>query len=379
MKVLGLIVEYNPFHNGHIYHIQKAKELVQPDVTIAIMSGNFVQRGEPAIIDKWQRANIANTYGIDLVVELPFVYASQSADYFAAGALSILNALQVTDVVFGSESGDINVFMEIAQATIERHDEYDTLVNEAMRQGNRYADACNQALSILLNQTISTPNDLLGLAYVKEVVKHQYPITLHCIHRTNDFHSQKIAKISSATAIRTALKKQIDVSTCLPDASTYTNPLHNLDDYYPLLRYKLLTTSPTQLKQLHLVEEGLENLMVQKIMCSNSMEEFIMSLTSKRYTRGRIQRMLIHVLMNNTKEEIQQALQVDYIRVLKMNDIGRKYLAQIKKHCIFTIVTTFSKYQHPALSLEYKATKLYACLSEQPNLDIENEYKKIPI
>lgn len=379
MKVLGLIVEYNPFHNGHIYHIQKAKELLQPDVTIAIMSGNFVQRGEPAIVNKWKRANIASQYGIDLVVELPFVYASQSADYFAAGAINILHACQVTDLVFGSECGDINVFKNIAQATIEHQEEYDSLVKESMHQGKRYADACNQALSLLLGQTIRTPNDLLGLAYVKEVLKHQYPMNLHCILRTNDFHSQEIENISSATALRLALKQDINVSNCLPKDVLYKEDIHSLEQFYPILRYKLLTSSPVKLKQLHLVEEGLENLMIQKITQTATMEDFVTSLTSKRYTRGRIQRMLIHVLMDNTKEEIQQAMAIDYIRILKMNEVGRKYLSFLKKYCLYTIVTTFSKYHHPALSLEYKATKLYSCISTDPIIEIENEYKKIPI
>lgn len=124
VTVLGLIVEYNPFHNGHIYHIQKAKELINPDYTIAVMSSSFVQRGEPAIMDKWTRSKIAVENGIDLVIELPFVYACQSADYFAKGAIDLLNAVGVTDLCFGSEEGHIETFISIASTIKNNNTEY---------------------------------------------------------------------------------------------------------------------------------------------------------------------------------------------------------------------------------------------------------------
>ncbi|UTY38410.1 nucleotidyltransferase family protein [Allocoprobacillus halotolerans] len=135
MKILGLIVEYNPFHNGHIYHIQKAQSLDQFDYTIAIMSSSFVQRGEPAIIDKWKRSQIAIEYGIDLVIELPFVYACQSADYFAKGAIELLAKIGVTDICFGSENGEISTFIEIAQTLFEHQESYDDYVQQAMKKG----------------------------------------------------------------------------------------------------------------------------------------------------------------------------------------------------------------------------------------------------
>lgn len=379
MKVLGLIVEYNPFHNGHIYHINKAKELINPDITIVVMSGNFVQRGEPAIIDKWSRASVAINHGIDLVVELPFVYATQSADYFARGAIKLLNALQVTDIVFGSEQGDINQFIEIAGAIKNNQHQYDQLINEYMQQGIRYPDACNKALSTLLNKSVTTPNDLLGLSYVKEVINNNYDINMHCIKRTNDFHSIELQAISSATSLRHAFKNNIDVSNSLPNIELYNNELFYLNDYFKLLKYKILTTSLTELKNIHLVEEGQENLLKQMIVTINTMDEFINCISSKRYTRSRIQRMIIYILMNVSKTEIKDALDIDYLRILKMNDTGQSYLNKIKKDCIFKIVTNFSSYRHPALDLEFKATMLYSCLSKHPNRIIESEYKNIPV
>ena len=377
MKVLGLIVEYNPLHQGHLYHINKAKQLIKPDVTIVIMSGHFVQRGEPAISNKWTRAGVAIKNGIDLVIELPFVYSVQSADYFAQGAIELLAKLKVTDIVFGSECGNINIFKDIAFTIKNNQKNYDNLVKKQMNQGLRYPDACNQALSILMNKTVTTPNDLLGLAYVKEVINHNYPIELHCIKRTNDFHSLDIESISSASAIRHALKNKIDISNQFCNYEDYQE-FYFFDDFYPFLRYKILTTDAPTLKHLHLVDEGIENLLKEKVVITNHMDELITSLTSKRYTRSRIQRMLIHILMNNSKEDIAEAMQIDYIRVLKMNNVGQAYLNKIKKSCEYKLVTNFSSYHHPALELEFRATKLLSCLSKNPNQLISLEYKSIP-
>lgn len=378
MKVLGLVVEYNPFHQGHLYHLQKARELVCPDVVIVIMSGNFVQRGEVAISDKWTRANVAIKNGVDLVIELPFVYAVQSADYFAGGAIELLAKIGITDLVFGSEDGNISKFIEIAETIKDNHDKYDELVKTQMQLGLRYPDACNQALSILMNKTVTTPNDLLGLAYVKEVINHNYPIELHCIKRTNDFHSLEVETISSASAIRHALKNKQDIANQFCNYDDY-HEFYFFDDLFPYLRFKLLTTSTDELKKLHLVDEGIENLLKDKINNCNNMNDFVTSLTSKRYTRSRIQRMLIHILINNSKDSIRDAMKINYLRILKMNQTGQNYLNTIKKRCDYKLVTNFSSYHHPALELEFKAVKLMSCLSKQPQALIEAEYKTIPI
>lgn len=377
MKILGLIVEYNPFHQGHLYHLNKAKKLINPDVTVIVMSSHFVQRGEPAISDKWTRANVAIKNGIDLVVELPFVYSVQSADYFARGAIDILHKLNVTDIVFGSETGNIEIFENIALTIKNNQNDYDKLVKKYMASGLRYPDACNKALTLLMNKSVTTPNDLLGLAYVKEVINNDYQINLHCIKRTNDFHSLEIKNICSASAIRNAIKNKIDISNQFCNYEDY-NEFYFIDNLFPFLRYRLLTITKNELKNLHLVDEGIENLLIDKITNCSNIEEFISILTSKRYTRSRIQRMLIHILMNNSKREIVTAMNIDYIRVLKMNDTGQKYLNKIKKYCPYKIITNFSSYHHPALDIEFKATKLLSCLSIKPNRLIELEYKSIP-
>lgn len=378
MKVLGIIVEYNPFHYGHQYHIQKAKEMIQCDYTIAIMSSSFVQRGEPAIIDKWKRSQLAIEFGVDLVIELPFVYSCQSADYFAMGAIDLLHAIGVTDICFGSEDGHIDTFIEIAHAIFKDQKEYDLVVQKAMKDGLRYPDACNQALKQIMGKEVRTPNDLLGLSYVKEIISHQYPITPHCFQRTNDYHDTQLKHIASATAIRQAIFQQIDYQHSLPHPELYDREVYSLDDFYPYLTYRLLTIDKHELHNIHLVDEGLENLLIQHIQKAHSMSEFINAVSSKRYTKPRIQRMLIHILMNNSKSSIQEAMHIDYLRILAMNESGREYLSHIKKQCPYTIVTNISRYQHPALDIEIKATKLLSLLSPQKEEFIKKEYSHIP-
>lgn len=375
MKILGIVVEYNPFHTGHLYHLEKAKEIVQPDLTIAIMSGNYVQRGEVAIIDKFKRSELAIKYGVDLVIELPFVYVSQSADYFCKGAIDLLYHIGVTDLVFGSECGTIETFKEIAYAIEKQPDTYNQYVRDAMNQGLRYPDACNQALSQLLGKSIVTPNDLLGLGYVKEVIFNHYPINLHCIERSNDYHETTLNKVASATALRKALFNHEDVHEYLFDMSYYTK-LYKQSDFFSYLKYQIIIQDENSLKKLHLVDEGIENLLKKVIYQVNCYDELVSTLTSKRYTKTRIQRMLLHILLNNTKQEIQNALSVDYLHILKMNQKGQAYLHQIKKICDYKIITNLSTYKHPALDLEIKTSKFLAL---QDASILEQEFKNIPI
>lgn len=375
MKILGIVVEYNPFHTGHLYHLEKAKEIVQPDLTIAIMSGNYVQRGEVAIIDKFKRSELAIKYGVDLVIELPFVYVSQSADYFCKGAIDLLYHIGVTDLVFGSECGTIETFKEIAYAIEKQPDTYNQYVRDAMNQGLRYPDACNQALSQLLGKSIVTPNDLLGFGYVKEVIFNHYPINLHCIERSNDYHETTLNKVASATALRKALFNYEDVHEYLFDMSYYTK-LYKQSDFFSYLKYQIIIQDENSLKKLHLVDEGIENLLKKVIYQVNCYDELVSTLTSKRYTKTRIQRMLLHILLNNTKQEIQNALSVDYLHILKMNQKGQAYLHQIKKICDYKIITNLSTYKHPALDLEIKTSKFLAL---QDDSILEQEFKNIPI
>lgn len=374
MKVLGIVAEYNPFHTGHLYHIEQAKQLIQPDLTIIVMSPSFVQRGEPAIIDKYTRARIAIENGADIVIELPLVYAVESADYFAKGAITLLKEMGVTDLCFGSEEGCIDTFIEIAKAIEEHQDDYDALIKAAMKQGLRYPDACNQSLSTLLNKEIRTPNDLLGLSYVKEVIHSHYAIKLHCIKRTNDYHSNDIEAISSATALRMALKEGTDVSALLPGYPYYKDDyFYDLEDFFPYLRYAILFNQ--HLEKIHMVDEGLENLLKTSILSCQSVEELINALTSKRYTRSRISRMLIHILLHNTKQEIQKAMQIDYIRLLAFSKQGQSYVRYAKTQTDYAIISNITRHQALALDIEMRGAKVLSLVERDA---YKKEYATIP-
>lgn len=362
MRILGLIVEYNPFHQGHLHHINQAKAIVKPDLTVAIMSGNFVQRGEPAIISKFDRANIAVNHGCDLVVELPLVCAVQSANHFAQGAIRLLNEMQVTDIVFGSESGDIEMFKDIA-TNLQDSDEYHDLVKELLKTGISYSDACNQALQKLDMPSIASPNDLLGLAYTKEVVNNYPHINLHCIKRSNSYHEKTIAPIPSATSLRLGLYEKKDLEKILISPEHFCLDLFYLENLFPLLKYNLITRSPAKLAQIHLVDEGIENLMRKNIMACHSMHDFVNTLTSKRYSRSRIQRTIIHILLNNTRKDVSAALKLDYLRILKANSSGFSYLKKLRELTSYRIITNFSSHSHPSLEIELKGAALLSMIS----------------
>lgn len=376
MKVTGIIVEYNPFHNGHIYHLKQARLQTKCDILIAVMSSSFNQRGEPCIIDKWTRAKLALEYGVDLIIELPFNYASQSADYFAYGALKILNALHIDTLFYGSENNDNQNLIEIAKCIYNNEEKYNTYVKEFLNQGNRYPNSCNQALSKLMNKEVKLPNDLLALSYIKEIIKNDYPITPNSLQRTNSFHSLDTdATILSASSIRHALKKHQDVSHALPGYQELKENAVFIDDYFDLLQHTILTNP--HLEKIHLVEEGFEQLLKKHIFTCSSMDELINQLTSKRYTRARIQRTLLSILINNT----HGLYPIDYIRVLGMNEKGQHYLHDIKKTCSLPIITNFSSIKSPLLDFEFQATKLYSLLLpiNKRQTFIEKEYKSKPL
>lgn len=374
MRILGIVAEYNPFHKGHLYHLKQAQEIIKPDITIVVMSGSFVQRGEVAIVDKWIRSQIAVECGVDLVVELPTVYTLESADYFAKSSIALLHLLGVTDIVFGSETGDIPQFIDIAHTIKNHNKEYNTLVKEAMQKGLRYPDACNQALSTLMHKEVRTPNDLLGLAYTKEVIFNNYPIQLHAIKRTSNYHSETIETFASATALRKALKENKDVSDQLPGYIYYKDrTILDMNAFFPYLKYNILMND--QLANIHLVDEGIENLLKASIQKAKTINELIDLLSSKRYTRSRIARMLSHILLSNTKDEVIRAMHFSQIRPLAFSKEGAHYLRQIKKSCPLPITTKILDKKDPMYHIETKATNLIGLVDQEL---VEKEKKSIP-
>ena len=200
METVGIIAEYNPFHNGHLYHLEKIKELYPSATIVLVMAGNYTERGDVAIVDKWQRTKMALSAGIDLVVELPFPFATQSADFFAYGATTILEKLKVGHLVFGSESNDIETIKKIAKEQIN-NPMFEKLVKYYSKLGNNYPTALSLSLKDLIGEELKAPNDLLGISYLKSIIKNNYNIEAHCIKRTNNYLNKELEELSSSTAI----------------------------------------------------------------------------------------------------------------------------------------------------------------------------------
>lgn len=362
MANIGIICEYNPFHNGHLYHINKIKEMFKDSTLILVMSGNFTQRGIPSILNKKEKTLIAKQYGIDLIVELPFIYATESADIFANAAITILNQLKVDYIVFGSESNDIENLINIAN--IQLNDKgFDKKVKNYLSEGINYPTAISKALKDKVN-IVNTPNDLLAISYIKSIIKNNYTIEPISIQRTNDFHSKELENnIVSATAIREALYNNKDISNYVPkEVSKLLKNKSNID-YFNYLKYKIISEG-TNIKKYLTVDEGIENRILKVIDSCNTLEELIKKVKTKRYTYNKLSRMFIHILCSLTKEEVIKNKDIKYIRLLGFNDKGRKYLNKIKKDINIPLITT-PKYYNELLAIENRIDKIYDLITVQ--------------
>ena len=364
MKI-GIIAEFNPLHNGHLYLINKIKEKYEDASIILVLSGNYTQRGIPSIIDKWKKTELSLKLGIDLVVELPFPFSTQSADYFAYGATTILNYLKVDKLVFGSESNDIKVLEKIVDA--QKDDKFNTLVKLYCKSGYNYPTALSLSLEELTNEKITTPNDLLGISYIKAIKENNYNIEVETIKRTNDYHKEELEEdISSATSIRKALKEGIDISNQVPKIELdYLNELHYIDDYFNIIKYKIITEDDLSIYQT--VDKEIIKKLKKEILNSNNIDEFIKRIKTKRYTYNKISRMLLHILTNFTKEKAKLFNDISYIRILGFNNTGRTILNNIKKDIDIPIISKITKEKDPMLEYELEVDKIYYLKSTYTN------------
>ena len=361
---VGIIAEYNPFHNGHKYHLEKVKEMFKEETIILVMPGNFVQRGEPAIIDKWERTNIAIEEGIDLVVELPFPFATQSADYYSYGAITLLNHLKVDKLVFGSECNNIKDLEAIVDCELKNKD-FDQLVKFYGKCGYNYPTSLSLTLKELTNKEIKTPNDILGITYIKTIKKEKYKITPYLIKRTNSYHEKELQKeISSATAIRKAIIEKKNIDNQIPiSTKKRLKKIHQKEDYFPFLKYKIITEE--NLTQYLGVDQGLQNSLKKEIEQVQSIQELIEKCKRKRNTQSNISRALLHILCNYTKEENKKFQEITYIRLLGMNQKGKKYLNQIKKEITIPIISKITREKDLMLEKELQTTKIYTILEKE--------------
>lgn len=392
MNILGLITEYNPFHYGHKYHLEESLSKTNSDYSVAVMSGSFVQRGEPSFIDKWTKAKMAVDNGLDLVLELPFIYSSQSAELFALGAVKLLNALNIVDYLsFGSEAGDLKPLKTISKVLLEEPDEFKASLTYNLSLGYSFPVSRSLALEMFLKDDplsfkydfksiLKQSNNILGIEYIKALANTKSDIKAITIKRKGSDYKDKNmgSNFSSATAIRnTILNIDIEASKdfiplesfrLLEEHALKYGKFNTLENYSNLIRYLFLTTDRETLKTVFDIDEGLENRIIKFIEKSNSIQEIISNISTKRYPSTRIQRIFTHLLLDLNESELKElySYEPQYIRVLAANQKGLHLLNKIKKESNLKIITKFSNYKKynneiidKFLYFETKATDIY--------------------
>lgn len=416
MKVLGVVTEYNPFHNGHKYHIEKSKEITGCQATIAVMSGHFLQRGEPALLDKWRRGEMAIHSGVDLVIEIPTVYACSTAEFFSYGSLQLLNGTGiVTDLSFGSEHGELPLLQHIAEILVKSPKKYEHYLKTALDKGCLFPVARSKALGLYINEeksfdqaragelekVLKSPNNILAIEYLKNIIRTKSPIKPHTIQRISaSYHDRSIqGSIASATAIREHLRSGKDIGILagvLPGASYNllesairegAAPIftHHFQD---ILLALLRRSAPRDLQSIFDVKEGIENRLYEGGKRSSSMEELLESVKTKRYTYTRIQRILMHLLLDLRREDLLRYNQKGgpkYLRILAFNDRGRSLLKKMKKESTLPIITNLKHYQPESpleksmLEYDLRATDLFTLAMTNSGVKTHDlEYKKRP-
>jgi len=343
VRATGIIAEYNPMHNGHIRHLEKAREAGKADFVVAVMSGDFTQRGEPAIFDKWVRAEMAVNAGIDLAVELPFVYACGSAEYFAEGGVKVLRSLGVIDsLCFGTEEKDLSKLKELAALFSEEPDEYKKALKKHLDLGLSYPKARQLAVNEIMEcgNILNKPNNILALEYLK-ALKGMDDIKPISVYRNKTKHGDSAidGDEASGSAVRAALlsgnfeKAYKAVPETTADMIEHNSGLMadpSSDTYYNMLRSEIMRRKPEDLARIFSMEEGIENRIIRYARSSEDLETLIRHVKSKRYTDTALRRLMVHVLTGFEKCDLHSVQ--PYVRVLGFNENGAKLLKHIKTH-----------------------------------------------
>ncbi|MBR3673107.1 MAG: nucleotidyltransferase [Clostridia bacterium] len=374
-EVLGIVAEYNPFHNGHLYHIQKTKEQTGAKYVVCVMSGNFVQRGNTSIVDKWTKTQMALANGVDLVLELPTVYSVSSAENFAQGAVKILENLGIVDTIsFGTETDDFAALNNIANILAEEPREYTTFLKEGLKQGESFPKAREEALIKYINDDkryndiLKSPNNILGIEYLKALKKLKSNITPVAIKREKVYYNDDfiVDDLASATAIRKLMMNKdfaglikVVPRSCyeiLTKEHEVGNVVYDLQRYEKEILYTLRRMTIDEIAELPDVTEGLEHSIKNAANYCNNINDFINIVKTRRYTQTRIQRILIFALLGITKKDIQSAKKVvPYARVLGFNQKGKMLLSGIsQKNPKMEVVTSVKRFLDNNSNKTYK-------------------------
>lgn len=373
MKVLGVVLELNPFHNGHKYFLSKAQEEIKPDITIAIMSGNFSMRGEVMVMDKWTRAQLLLQHNVDIVLELPYLSTVNSADYFSYNAINTLCQFRINNIAFGVELDDLYKLQKI-KAIIDS-DIYQESIKKYLSKGLSYSASSYKAIQEITNEediikNCTLPNNTLAIGYLKAIEELNPIINPTLIKRIdNNYYDEDIThdKINSATALRRLIAEGIDISKYTPDINyNYFHPQKTNENLLFLLKYLFSVFKSKDFTNIYGVSEGIENRINSFIHDAQSFDDLIKNIKTKRYPPNRIKRLLLHILLQTPKE--YENKYHHYLRILSMNEKGVNYLNSLPKEIKKQIITSFKNQDHYLVDMELKASKLYSLLVGVPNL-----------
>lgn len=378
-KVLGIVAEYNPFHNGHFYHMQESKKITEADSCICVISGNFTQRGEPSIVNKWAKTYMALCCGADLVIELPTIYSISSAENFASGAIKIFDSLKiVTDISFGAECNDLATLNNIANVFYSEPANYKTILNHELKRGLSYPMARENAVLMYLNDikryanVLSNSNNILAIEYLKALKQQKSMIQPNIVPRKNVYYNdQKIVDdFASATAIRKLMlnREYAEVRKVVP-RSTYqiigeeykkNHIILGIKKYEKEIIYALRVMPIEEIQNLPDVNEGLEFAIKKAVSETNDIEELIEKVKSKRYTQTRIQRILLYVLLGITKKDMEDSKKmVPYVRVLGFNSRGKILISEImNQNPKLNMITSVGKYVNKKMPKNKQLTRM---------------------
>ena len=363
MQIIGIVTEYNPFHNGHLYQIQKIKEMYPDSVIIVAMSGNYTMRGEISVLDKWNKTNIAINNGIDIVLEIPFIYSNQSSDIFSYAALKMLNEFKIEKLVFGSETNNIDLLSLASSVQIDNK-KFDSLVKDYMSKGYNYPSSIGKSIYELTGIKIKESNDILGVSYIKEILKNKYNIKPISIKRTNNFKTNtKKSNIISAYEIREFLNKNESIKEYVPNNVTPYIKKVDYEKLFNLIKYKVISEK-NSLSKYHLIDEGIENRIYEGVIKCDNYDDLVKYISNKRVTINKVNRILINIFVGLTKEEASNK-ELSYIKILGLSKNGKKYYSKIKKDINIKVCNKFEK---DIMNTELKASYLYSIITNDKSI-----------
>lgn len=384
-KVLGIIVEFNPLHNGHLYFIEEAQKKIQPDVTIAVMSSSFTMRGDVMVINKFDRTKIMLEQKIDLVLELPFISAVQSSDFFCYNAVNILNSFNITHLAFGAELGEIKKLSQLKD--LLNNPQFDLLIKDSLNKGHSYPTSATRAIRQLTNDeelvtNFNLPNNTLALGYLRALDEINPSIKCEVIQRVSSNYYDLQAsdeKIASANAIREMMLNNEKYNNFIPPSLwdyPFINQEDSLDKLLLILKFIFNNYPLENIRQILGVNEGIENRINNFLDKATSFNHLVSLIETKRYPKNRIKRTLLHIIINTPKKSENQY--ISYLRVLGMNKTGERHLSSLSKEVKTKIITSYKNIQkNDIIDIELRVTKLYGLITNNDQL-YQEEYK-VPI